>query len=386
MKKIKRALLWFSLLEKRLFKKPGYVVLLAAVPVIALIMSLIASRSDGIIKVALYCADRTDTVAVSIYDDLITDSGLVGFREAGSREEAEALVRYGAVDTSWVIEGDILEKLYDYVSGRDPEGPVFSIFVREDKPMLLIAREKLSGKIAPYMMREAMKRYIRTDLRDLGEEDEEALNAYYAGAYGKEDILGISYTEKSGASEINYIVIPARGMLAVMTVLCGLAAAMYCRRDVDANVIRPLRGPASLIAECGYILTGVIPAAIVSAASLLAAGVLSDPLREAAALAAFCLCTAVFCTLIMRLIPSGRILAVITPLVVIALIGISPIFFDLGSLKALQMTTPTYHYLMASYNASYLISSVIYAFAVAALCEAVRLTRLLFSKVTARNN
>ena len=386
MKKIKRALLWFFLLEKRLFKKAGYLVLLIAVPVVALIMSLIASRSDGAIKVALFCGDPTDPAAVSIYDELVADSDLVGFREAGSREEAESLVRYGTVDMAWVIEGGVVDKLHEYVSGKNPSGPVYTVYVREDKPMLLLAREKLSAKMAPYMMREAMKEYIKKDLDMYEIPDDDALNEYYAEAFGKDGILAVAYTSSGDpmGEEVNYIVIPARGMLAVMIVLCGLAAATYYRRDVDASVFFPPRGFAALPFEVGYILTGIVPAAAVSAVSLAVAGVTSDPLREIASLLLFCLTTALFCTLIMRIVVSGRLLAVLTPVVVIGLFAISPIFFDFGTLKAVQALTPTYHYLLSTYNPSYFLSSALYVLVAAVLCEAVRLVKAIPERVRSR--
>ena len=53
MKKIKSYLLWFFLLEKRLFRKVGFILVLASVPLLVLVISLISSRAEGAIEVVL---------------------------------------------------------------------------------------------------------------------------------------------------------------------------------------------------------------------------------------------------------------------------------------------------------------------------------------------
>ncbi|MBR7033481.1 MAG: hypothetical protein IKI03_07630, partial [Clostridia bacterium] len=264
--KIKRALLRFLLLEKRLLKKAGYVALLICVPVIAIIMSLIASRSDGAFKVALYCADPSDPIASAMYEKLVSDNDLVGFREAESREDARDLIRYGVADTAWILEGGVEGKLKEYVSGKDPSGPVFTVFIREETPAGILVREKLSCVVSRYMMKEAMKAGITKDFPDLGIPDDEVLGRYYDDAVGKDNIIRFAYSDSdaAGDADLNYLLLPVRGILSVMTVLCGLATALYYRRDTADRIILPRRGATSFLYECGYILTGVIPAALVA--------------------------------------------------------------------------------------------------------------------------
>ena len=57
MKKIKRYLLWFFLLEKRLFRKVGFILVLASVPLLVLVISLISSRAEGAIEVVLFAEE-----------------------------------------------------------------------------------------------------------------------------------------------------------------------------------------------------------------------------------------------------------------------------------------------------------------------------------------
>ncbi|MBQ7475678.1 MAG: hypothetical protein IJS78_07160 [Clostridia bacterium] len=372
--KIKRSFLWFLLLEKRLFKKAGYIVLLVAVPLVALVMSLVATRSDGAFKVALYCADRGDPISSAMYEKLVSDNDLVGFREAASREDARELVETGIADTAWIIEGGVKEKLKEYVSGKDPSGPIFTVYVREQTPVGSLAREKLSSVVSRDLMKEAMKEAIRNDFEYLGIPDEKTLDRYYDEAVGKEDILQFAYADSdapAGDADVNYLLLPVRGILSVMTVLCGLATALYYRRDTADRVVTPTRGALSFVNEAGYILTGTLPAAAVSGISLAVAGVTADPFREIVSLLVFSVTSSLFCTLIMKLTFSEKVLAVLTPEIVIALVAISPVFFDLSMLKPLQMTTPTYYYLMGIHSSSHLALAAAYAACLAALCAAV---------------
>ncbi len=385
--KIKHALLWFLLLEKRLLKKAGFIVLLICVPVIAIIMSLVASHSDGAFKVALYCADPSDPIASAMYERLVTDNDLVGYREATSREDARDLIRYGIADTAWILEGGVEGKLKEYVSGKDPSGPVFTIFIREETTAGILAREKLSCVVSHYMMKEAMKAGITKNFPYLSIPDDEDLGNYYDKAVGKEDIIRFAYADSddtAGDADLNYLLLPVRGILSVMIVLCGLATALYYRRDTADRIIIPRRGALSFLNETGYILTGVIPASIVAGISLAAAGIMTDPFREAFSLLLFSVSASLFCALIMKLTVSEKILAALTPEIVIVLVAISPVFFDLNMLKPIQMLTPTYYYLMGTHSSTLLALSAAYAAVLAALCAAVGALSRLPEKIPGR--
>ena len=100
--RFKRFCLWFALLKKRLYKKTSFIVLLLCVPLLVIGLSVVASRSEGVVNVALYLEDPTDPVTTDIISRVKDGSSIIGYTDCSSRAEAMRLVTYGSADAAWI--------------------------------------------------------------------------------------------------------------------------------------------------------------------------------------------------------------------------------------------------------------------------------------------
>ncbi|MBR3640140.1 MAG: hypothetical protein IKN50_05995 [Clostridia bacterium] len=369
MKKIKRYLLWFFLLEKRLFRKVGFILVLASVPLLVLVISLISSRAEGAIEVVLFSEEPGDAVVAEITDKLLADRSFISFREVGTRDEAINLVKYGSADEAWILEKGFFGKISAYANGKDVDGPAVSVYVRQDSAALLVAREKLTSAVSPVLLRETMKAIVRGDFDESELPDEEGLNAVFDGAFRTEEIFKYSYLDGGDTADkdIGYLLSPVRGILAVMTVLGGLATGVYWLRDVEAGAFGRFRGARRIILAAGYQLTGVLPVAVVSLISLAVAGVLTDPLREILNSLLLCASASAFCSLVRVICGKSERLSVATPILTIALLALSPIFMGMDTMRVFHVLTPVFYYLSATPDALFLPLTAAYAAAAAAL-------------------
>ena len=382
MKRIKRYLLWFFLLEKRLFRKIGFILVLLSVPLLALVISLISARAEGAIEIVLF-AEKPDEPAVSeTMEKLLEDRSLITIRAVGTRDEAERLVRYGSADEAWIIEEEFFDKISRYAYGKPGSGPAVTVFVREDTPGLLVAREKLTAAISPYLLRETMKAIAKSDFDEDKLPDDERMDEIFNGAFGKEEIFRFSYLDDGEAvdEKLGYLVVPLRGILAVMCVLGGLSTSVYWLKDVESGLFGRFRGIRRVILAAGYQLTGTLPVTVAAVVSLAIAGALSDPIREILNAALFCAAVCAFCSLVRVICGKSERLSVLTPVLTIALLALSPIFFGMESLRAFHVLTPVYYYLSATHDKLFLPLTAAYATVTAALSTALAKFRRVITK------
>ena len=362
--RFKRFCLWFALLKKRLYKKTSFIVLLLCVPLLVIGLSVVASRSEGVVNVALYLEDPTDPVTADIISRVKDGSSIIGYTDCSSRAEAMRLVTYGSADAAWIIEKNLGGAMYRFAKGYDTGITCVSIVEREESTALMLAREKLSGALSPYLFREAMKEYVRENIVLNDDLTDEELNGFFADSYGADEIFDFEYSSGSSAAkenDMNYLLVPLRGLLAVMIVLCGLAVGMYYIQDGDNRTFYRITRQKRPILEAGYQLSGVTSISAVVLISLYIGGVGTNLLREIASLAAYALAASAFCVLIRRICGTVGRLSAVTPVLIVALIAVSPIFFTISGLKPIRMLTPVYYYLTSIHDPIYLLWMLLYA-------------------------
>ena len=362
--RLKRFFLWFALLKKRLYKKKSFIVLLLCVPLLVVGLSVVASRSEGVVKVALYLEDPTDPVTADIMEKVRDNGSVIGFTECSSRAEAMRRVTYGPADAAWIIEKNLGGAMYRFAKGYDAGIKCVTVVEREESTALMLAREKLSGALSPYLLREAMKEYVRENIALEDDLTDEELNEFFDDSYGAEDIFDFEYSSGSDASrenDLNYLLVPLRGLLAVMIVLCGLAVGMYYVQDNDSQTFYRITRRKRPILEAGYQLSGVTSISAVVLVSLYIGGVGVNPLTEIVSLAVYALAASAFCILVRRLCGTVGRLSAVTPVLIVALIAVSPIFFTISGMKPVQMLTPVYYYLNSIHNPIYLLWMLLYA-------------------------
>lgn len=369
MKKIQKVLTWAWLLNKRLFRKPTFLVILLLIPMMVFGYGFAARGESGMMTIVL-AQEGSDPLAQQVMDDLMDSSQLIIFRNAESPEEAVEKVAHGKADAAWIFPDDMARHVEVFVADPDSDNAFIRVVQREEKVMLMLSREKLGGVVFDLCAERIYLNYLRQNLPQMdGASDQELLELYE-----NTDLDGdlFNFEQTDGASTENddsghYLMTPVRGLLAVVIVLCGIATAMYYIQDSSHGIFAWMPQRLRPAAELGCQLVSVVNVSVAALVSLAAIGLAGPFGLELLVLVMYSLCVAVFSMTLRRLCGGIRGLSTLMPLLVVVMLLVCPVFFDLGALRQMQYLFPPTYYINAVHNEVYLLYMLIYTFIVAAV-------------------
>lgn len=357
---MKRFLTRWYLLNKRLFKKAVFVVILCIVPFLILALNVMTAQSEGFVKIAIASEDPDDPVAARLSAMLAdTESEMMSFSVCDSPREAIDRVRYGEATGAWIFKSDLLNHIHELINGGTDKICV-TVLEREETVALRLVRERLSAVLSSESCFELMCREYGEHIS--ADYDAAELRRYYDEAVGTGEVFEFRYAsgELIEEDDTSYLMLPIRGVLAAAILLCGLAMAMFWIRDEEQMVFCRLSRSARPAFEFGYHLTGIADVAAVVLISLYAAGMGQSFLHELASLIVYCLGCTMFVIFIRRVVRRAGSIAALTPLIIAAVIVINPILFNLPFVYPLRVLTPVHYYLQATHDSGYLWYGVLY--------------------------
>lgn len=365
MKKCSQTLMWFLLLNKRLYKKAAFLIIMLLIPILVLGYSFVADDESGIITVAL-AKEGGDALTDRIIDDLESSDSLIRFIECETPQNAENLVIAGKADSAWIFPDDLQTHIDAFVRNGGSQRYAFvRVVERESNVALNLAREKLGGLLFDAASKTIYLDFARENSDALDALTDEELLAYYDEVNMTDTLFSYEYlsAERSETGASGYLLAPVRGLLAVVIVLSGLATAMYYMKDREVGTFSWLAEKKRPLAELGCQLISVLNISVIVTLSLALGGMTASFLRELAALILYALCTAAFSMTVRRLCGSQRVLGTLLPLLIVAMIAICPVFFDLSALRELQYLFPPTYYINAVYNGKYYLYMLLYTLA-----------------------
>ncbi len=362
MKSMKKLLTWIWLLNKRLFRKPTFLVLLFLIPLLVFGYGFVAREDSGMVTIVL-AQEGEDPLARQVIDDLLDSSQLIFFQQCDTVGEAVDHVAHGKADGAWIFPENMEERLSEFLADPDPDNAFIRVVQREEKVMLMLTREVLGGRVLDLCSERVYLNFIRDQIPEMaGLNDDELLSLYNTTSltgelfiYEQTDGTKIDQDEAAG-----YLIAPIRGLLAVVITLCGMATAMYYIHDLKAGTFAWLPVRFRPWAELGCQMVSVVDVCIVALISLASVGLSGRIGRELMVLLLYSLCVAAFSMLLRRLCGSVRSLGVMMPLLVVVMLLICPVFFDLGSLRTAQFLFPATYYINGAYNSNYLLYMLAY--------------------------
>lgn len=363
MKRGKQILCWCALLWKRLYRKLTFVLLLLMIPVLVFGYGTTVKEDSGVVAIALATESSDEELLYQQVTQELMKSQLIRFIPCESPEAAQQMVRALDADAAWVFADDLETKIYDFVAKRTRKNAFVTVYEPEAAITLMMARELLSGVMFPYCSEAMYLTYIREKAPELREVSDETLLEYYHTVDPEGGLF--AYTGVDGEpveqnTQVSYLEAPIRGLLAVVIALTGLATAMYYIQDEKNGTfswVPERRRPA---VELGCQMISVVNVIIAALISLALIGQTVSLGRELLAAVLYSLCIAAFAMAMRRLAGGMRGLSLLTPLLVVMMLAICPVFFDLGNLRQLQFLLPPTYFVNAAYNTKYLGYMVLY--------------------------
>ena len=365
---MKNTFMWFLLLNKRLYKKITYIVILLLIPVFVVIFTISAKEPSGIVTIALANEDPNNTVTKEIIQELKSDTKVISFHEQ-SPELARANVSAGKVDAAWIFPADMNDRVISYINGESDSTGFITVIEREQTIPLMLSREKLSSAVHTQVVKTTFLQHVREAAPEtVNATDQELLNFLYNADVSGElfefrDIDGNKRNEN-----VNYLTAPIRGIMAVLVAVCAMVTAMYYQNDLDRGIFALLPERKRVFAEFGYQLISVINIMVFVVAALLIAGLGTALWKEIVIFLLVTVGSSLF-GMLMRMIFGGRRgMAVMIPVMTIVMMVACPVFFDVGSLRLIQFALPPTYFINCAFNKLYFLYLAVYDLVLFVIC------------------
>ena len=363
---MRRFLLWYWLLTKRLLRRPAFWLLLLCVPLLSGAMAAAAKQESGVVRIALFCPAAEGPARRSA-DRLLTADSLVRCTACETESAAREAVQTGRADAAWIFRDSAEAELARFAARRGTRGAVL-VVEREDNVFLRLAREQLAAALYPEASRALFRNYLTEALGAPADSPDAFFEQYYASDVEESSIIVFSHVDGSAlAPGADYLVAPVRGLLALLLILAGLASAMHydaeARRDAFIWLRAPLRRALPLL----FHLAALLPVGLAALLALRAAGLLGAWPRELGTMLLYCAACAAFCELLRRLCRSQARLGALIPVLMAVMLALCPVFFDLRILEPVRHLLPPYYYLNAVRSGRFVGLLALFTCAAAAL-------------------
>lgn len=349
LRKLRRFFLWYWLMTKRLLKKPSYLVLLLAVPVLTAAMTLAAQKDAGLITVAL-AGGEGDAAAMAAREQLQNTHGLLRCLSFDDPEEAVEAVKSAQADAAWIFQDNAGEEIRRLVTASGSRGAVL-VVEREETVFLRLAREELASVLFPTASRMLFRDHLAALSGDEPLPEDSVLESYYRTLSEDQQVLVFTYDNGQVQEPIaDVLTNPLRGLLSLLVVLAGLASCMFYYAEEEAESFLRIRGAAGLLLPMLCHLCAMVPVALAGLLALALSGMIRHTGLELGLSALLCLSSAGFCETLRRLCRKQEVLGAFLPILMMVLLVLSPIFLHFKQFAILRSLLPTVYYLNGAYR------------------------------------
>lgn len=348
------------MLTKRLFFQWSFLLILCMIPLVIPVANMAMNEDSGVFRVAL-CSEDKGEKAAQVIKTLKENDSIIEFYEVDSREEAQKAVVSQKTDAAWVINDNFEQNLQDHVNGESV-GAVVEIIEREETIITKISREIMFGAIYEDLSYAIYKDFSVDVLVPETDVSEEEFRSYYENQQKLGDVIIPKKlnTNKKVESNVNYLTAPLRGILALIILLCSIAAAIYHLKDRADGKYDWMSHKGRIVPAFASCLSAVCVSSVAVFVALMLSDISTGFFNELISMLIYIVIVTGFSLLLCSLFRSPGKLGALIPGIMIASLALSPIFFDVTALKPLNLMLPTYYYLYSVYDASYYVYALIY--------------------------
>lgn len=367
---MKRTLNWFCMLNKRLYKKLSFIIILVLIPLAVLTMTIIANEESGFVHIVLAQHDQSDKLATQITDELLNDDSLVRFTKVKNEKQAMEMVRNGVADEAWIFHSNTKDNLSEFATPKSDYSPAVTVICKNKTVLMAIANEKLSSTMYEKYAKIYYLNFIRHNIEELDSLSQSELSEYFDNYSVNEKLFEFRTMDGKPLSDSksNYLTSPIRGLLGILIVLSSMAATMFYMQDNKKGTFSWIPQRKRIFVAFFCILIATLNVAAVSLISLLCAGLTKAILKEVAVLILYSLCVSAFCLLLMQIFRSIKLYSAMLPLLCVLMVAVCPVFFDLRSIFMLQHLLPPTYFVNVSADNIYLLYIGIYTIVMMLLC------------------
>ena len=366
---IKKSLLWFCMLTKRLMHKISFVILICSIPLFVCIANNSMEGESGVLKIIL-CTPKDNPGAEDVIQYITSKESIILFDTSYSRDDSLNALEQKKADAVWYFAEDFDNHVEMYATGKTTR-PFVTVYEREDNVPLKLSREKLFGAVYSKLSYAMFKDFVYEEFVTREQVPEEKVKSYYDDMERGSDLVEIkkmSFGKKEDKTTRNFLTSPLRGMLSVLIMLCGFAAAMYFIKDKEDgrfDWMVPYKRIVPAFAQC---LSATVISAVAVMGAIFVSGINTTLWAEVLSMTLFVVSATGFCLVLCIIFSSSGKLGALIPAFIVLIMVLSPIFFNVQILRPVRLMLPTHYYLYSLYSRDYYMYFVFYIVCVYGVC------------------
>ena len=321
----------FLMLAKRLMFKKSFIALLLLIPLLAGLMSAASKEDSGIMTVILVGEGDEGSLSHEAVDHIAGVDSVVNYKVYDDAEAAKEEVRFGKADAVWVFPEDFEERLAEYSKSVLNNTVVAYCYQTSENTMVRLIRERLNSAVYSFLSDRVFDRFTEKEvIGRYGFDDFELLKRYRDESAMKIDIVDLEYLGAAPVKtdDAGFLASPIRGLCALASILCTLAASLYTLKDERDGFFSRIPLERRLSTCFAANITASLISSAVMVISLLIAGTATSIGREIIAALVFAVASASFCTLLCRIFTSPFALGASIPPLTAVMAVVCPIFLS----------------------------------------------------------
>lgn len=394
MRSIKKFFLWSFLLNRRFLKKPLFLFLLCLIPLTTLLARQIPGESTSLLSVGVCAGQAEDELTARVLAQLTQSdqSSAVRYIRYHNEKQLRQAVFDGDVRLGFLFPKDLsalfssfaavpasgtggaLSILGQAFGASDSEAVdkkgmqknAIRVICGSNDIVTKMEKEQLFGKLYPEIERYVLKAWMDVHADDFST-DKEKRDAWLDRVLSDSTVTGnffqLSYLNGDliQDQELNtYYLSPLRGLLAITLILICFAACLLLMQDNQRQLFVWLSPSLRPWLHYLYLLIPVLDGGLFVFIALSVSGVGSG-LSELAPFLLYLPAVCGYSNLVRVLTGKMTLLSASIPIVVMGCLFLTPVFFDLQIIPALQAVLPTAFYLRTLHGASTLLPLSLYA-------------------------
>ncbi|MDO4615253.1 MAG: ABC transporter permease [Lachnospiraceae bacterium] len=352
---MKRIVTWTLLLQKRILIKPMFQITILLIPLILVLLFSFSNQSEGLIRVAVYCEDRSESGELA--DSMLEKSDdVIRYYEVDSEEQLYSEVETDKAQCGFLIPEDFGEKIE--LGNRSG---LVTVLIKNASVSTRVIEEVLCGELFSAQVFQMTEQFIeREGAVDISSQEmKTTLRDFYAAYRIPSAMFEFQYTNGeentllNGTAE-NYYMMPVRGLLSVLILVAALGGVFLLSEDDRKGCWQWIHRKSRPLFSVYFIFMSMLAVAAVSFGALFFTGLSTGGGREFLLMAAYCILVCGYSNLIRVLIPNTNLICALMPVIVLLSLILSPVFVNLQSLvpgiKVISLLLPTDFYLGGIYS------------------------------------
>ncbi|HCH27927.1 MAG TPA: hypothetical protein DEW35_00310 [Ruminococcaceae bacterium] len=350
---MKRIITMAYLIQKRLFKKPSFIIILLLIPLAVISVMTVAKKEATFLKIAVYPGNSADKSLKSVISNILEHEDIINFEFFEDAATAKNAVAYGKADGAWIFPANFEDSITKFVNNPSSNEELIEIYYQEENIPTKLSNELLFGSVFPEIAKKIYLNYINNDLKLKDKFSEEELLNIYDRINTGDKIITFVDADGEENPKTEYLISPVRGVLSIFIMISAFASAMYFYSDSNMGAFTVMPKKRRLFLLLCSVFFGAFDCAAVSFISLCFTPLFTSFGIELFSLLLLVLNVSAFSAFFSVLLAKPERIGVFSVFMSLFVFAFCPIFFTF-KVPVIQSLLPQTYYLNA-YTANSLI-------------------------------